>query len=84
MELDLVTALAATNITVLQPSHIQQEDKPLDVPYLFVRIPCVDHVQITTIILHTTCFISQYVVVQYSSPALFFVQFHHYRQSTQE
>ena len=38
MELDLVTALTAANITVLQPSYIQQEVQPLDVPYLFVRL----------------------------------------------
>ena len=38
MELDFVTALTAANITVLQPSDIQQEDKPVDVPYLFVRL----------------------------------------------
>ena len=41
MELDLVATLTAANITVLQASHIQQEDKPVDVPYLFVSL----HVQ---------------------------------------
>ena len=45
MELGLVTALTAANITVLQPSHIQQEDKPVDVPYLFVRLTIAEHVQ---------------------------------------
>ena len=44
MELDLVTALTAANITVLQPSHIQEEDKPVDVPYLFVRLISVVYV----------------------------------------
>ena len=47
MELDLVTALTAANITVLQPSHIQQEDKPVDLPYLFVSLINAVHVQTT-------------------------------------
>ena len=37
MERDLITALTAAAITVLQPSHIHKEDKPVDIPYLFVR-----------------------------------------------
>ena len=45
MELDLVTALTAANITVLQPSHIQQQDKPVDIPYLFVRLISLLYVQ---------------------------------------
>ena len=49
MELDLVTALTAANITVLQPSQIQQQDKPVDVPYLFVRLINIVYVQATTI-----------------------------------
>ena len=49
MELDLVTALTAASITVLQPSHIQQEDKPVDVPYLFVRLFSVVRVENVTI-----------------------------------
>ena len=56
MELDLVTALTAANITVLQPSHIQQEDKPVDVPYLFVRLFSVVRVENATI-MHA-CFVS--------------------------
>ena len=44
MELNLVTALTAANITVLQPSHIQQGDKPVDVPYLFVSLIIVVYV----------------------------------------
>lgn len=38
MEQELVASLTAANITVLQPSHIQKEDPPTDVPYLFVRL----------------------------------------------
>ena len=46
LELDLVAALTAENITVLLPSHIQQEDNPADIPNLFVRLrsticPCI-------------------------------------------
>ena len=38
LEYDLVTSLNAENITVLQPSHIQEEDNPEDIPNLFVRL----------------------------------------------
>ena len=38
IELDLVFTLSASNITVLQPSRIRQEDNPMDIPYLFVRL----------------------------------------------
>ena len=37
MELDLVTALTAVNITVLQPSHIQQEDRASGRPLLVCK-----------------------------------------------
>ena len=56
MELDLVTALTAANITVLQPSHIQQQDKPVDVPYLFVRLISVVYIQPTTICILASSF----------------------------
>ena len=85
MELDLVTALTAANITVLQPSHIQQEDKPVDVPYLFVRLISVVYVQILSyayLALHFT--ISHCTIYIYSSLSSFVVQFYHRRQSTQE
>ena len=65
MELDLVTALTAANITVLQPSHIQQKDKPVDVPYLFVRLISVVCRQTTTVHVPYSClFLSQDVIVQ--------------------
>ena len=56
MELDLVTALTAANITVLQPSHIQQEDRPVDVPYLFVSLINVQYVETTPICILSSSF----------------------------
>ena len=38
LEFDLVTTLIVENITVLLPSHIQEEDHPADMPNLFVRL----------------------------------------------
>ena len=82
MELDFISALTAANITVLQPSHIQQEDKPVDVPYLFVRL--VVHIQTTTISMLVSSFLNVSLHEQYSSSSSFLVQFYDYRQSTQE
>ena len=86
MELDLVTALTAANITVLQPSHIRQEDKPEGVPYLFVRLFSVEHVENVAIIrmhaLSPHFTICHYTSIQFIS--FIFVQFYHCRQSMQE